>query len=109
MRTIAKGHRPGMLAGAPGDGLRLFNHYFLRLQSSPGVGAIAKGLALRPATGAPPIHAGLDFLHDWTFLKNDRFTHRFISRSNVSVLKAVCRFAKLGRLRRRVATQEIGD
>jgi hypothetical protein len=65
-----------MLAGAPGDHLRLFNFHLFGFEAGARVGAIAKRLAFRTPAGAPPIGARLDFLHDGLSLINDGFCHK---------------------------------
>jgi hypothetical protein len=64
-----------MLAGAPGYSPGFRNFHFLRAKGRSFVRTIAEGLAFGPATSAPPIDAGLDFLDDGRFLKNGRFVH----------------------------------
>ena len=70
MRAVAKGRGVRMLAGAPG------NHFGFSNRDHPGtewrafMRTIAERLALRAATGAPPVIAGLNFLDDWLALAN---------------------------------------
>ena len=59
-----------MLTGAPRNGLRLLYLHFLRFEFGCFMGTIAEWLALRQATGAPPIGAWFHFLNDWRFLEN---------------------------------------
>src|SRR5262245_56040657 len=60
-----------MLAGAPLHGFGFGDFCFQWAQSGSFVGAVAKGLALRPAAGAPPIRAWFNFLDDLPFLENN--------------------------------------
>ena len=76
MRSIAEGHVVRMLAGAPGNRLRLFDLDLLRLETGAGMRAVAKWLTLRASASAPPIGARFDFLHDGPSLKDDGFCHK---------------------------------
>jgi len=72
---IAKGHGLGVFARAPCDRRRFGDLNFLGFEPSAFVGTIAKGLALGAPASTPPISAGLDFLNDGPFLKNERLSH----------------------------------
>ena len=75
MRSVAERHLRRMFAGAPGDSFGLRDFRFSRPQACPLVGTIAKWLALRASTRAPPVGARFHFLHNWTLLENDWFAH----------------------------------
>jgi hypothetical protein len=75
MSAVAPGHVAGMFAGAPGDGLRFGDFDLFGAKGGSFMRAVAKGLGLGSATGAPPIGARLDFLHDGGFLVNNGFGH----------------------------------
>lgn len=70
-----------MFAGAPGYHFGLGNLNFFGLQAGPLVRTITEGLTLGSATSAPPIRAGLHFLNDRRFLRNNGIVHKTKARA----------------------------
>src|SRR5262245_54372944 len=65
-----------MFATAPSDVLSLCDFDFPRFEAGPLMGTITKGLCLRASARAPPVGAGLDFLHEgFSLAYDDGFAH----------------------------------
>ena len=74
--AVAKWAFFGGLTGAKGERPRAFCHILQGLEPGTFVGAVAPGLALAAATGAPPIGFTLDDIDgDRGVLCDDRFGH----------------------------------
>ena|ERR1041384_7729754 len=91
-----------MLASAPGHHSRLLDLHFLWFKTGAFMRTVAKRLALRTTTGAPPVFAGFDFLHDRRFLKDSRFVHaRVLFTANcAAIIRLIRRTRNLAQLRK---------
>src|ERR1043166_3108785 len=76
MAAVAERLVFGMFAGAPGHGFLFENLDLLPREAGALVRTVAKRLALRAATGAPPIGARLHELNNGKFLGWDWVRHR---------------------------------
>jgi hypothetical protein len=78
MSAVAERFVIGMFAGAPSHGLGLGQIHFDRRKIRAFMGTVAERLGRRFTACAPPICAGLNFLHNGTFLENNWIAHALL-------------------------------